>query len=63
MADTDKPVEELSKHISSRLEVEELADEAAARNPDETTRREALETELLDEDRSEEGEEVGDAIP
>jgi hypothetical protein len=50
MPDTEKPVEQ-------------LADEAADRNPDETTRREALETELLDEDRSEEGEEVGDAIP
>jgi hypothetical protein len=50
MPDTDKPVEQ-------------LADEAADRNPDETTRREALETELLDQDRSEEGEDVGDQIP
>jgi hypothetical protein len=50
MPDSDKPVEQ-------------LADEAAVRNPDETTRREALETELLDEDRSDEGEDVGDQMP
>jgi hypothetical protein len=50
MPDVDKPVEQ-------------LAEEAADRNPDETTRREALETELLEEDRSDEGEEVGDSIP
>ncbi|MEY2436948.1 MAG: hypothetical protein QOH64_1653 [Acidimicrobiaceae bacterium] len=43
--------------------VDQLADEAEERNPDETTRREALETELLEEDRSEEGEEVGDHMP
>jgi hypothetical protein len=43
-------------------EVEELAEDAAARNPDETTRREALELELEDRGRSEEGVEVGDHI-
>ena len=38
--------------------VEELAAEAAADNPDPQTRRETLELELMDEDRSEEGEHV-----
>ena len=38
--------------------VEELAEEAAADNPDPQTRRETLELELMDEDRSEEGEHV-----
>jgi len=42
--------------------VEELADEAAERNEDETTRREALELDLEDRDRSDEGVEVGDEI-
>jgi hypothetical protein len=36
--------------------VEELADDAARRNPDPTTRREAFEVDLLDRDRSEDGE-------
>ena len=38
--------------------VEELAEEAAADNPDPQTRRETFELELMDEDRSEEGEHV-----
>jgi hypothetical protein len=38
--------------------VQELAEEIAEENPDRTTRREALELELMDEGRSEEG---GDA--
>jgi hypothetical protein len=38
--------------------VEELAEDAAVRNPDRTTRREALELDLLDLDRSAEGDEV-----
>jgi hypothetical protein len=42
--------------------VEELAAEAEDRNPDKTTRREALELELEDQGRSDEGEDVGDAI-
>ena len=42
--------------------IDELAADAAARNPDETTRREALELELEEEGRSEEGREVGDEI-
>jgi hypothetical protein len=38
--------------------VEELAEDAAAENPDPQTRRESFELELMDEDRSEEGEHV-----
>jgi hypothetical protein len=38
--------------------VEELAEDAAELNPDPQTRRETLELELMDEDRSEEGERV-----
>jgi hypothetical protein len=43
-------------------ELEELEDEAAERNPDETTRREALELELEEEGRSDLGEEIGDEM-
>ena len=35
--------------------VQQLAEEITDENPDRTTRREALELELMDEDRSEEG--------
>ena len=38
--------------------VEDLAEEAAADNPDPQTRRETFELDLMDEDRSEEGEHV-----
>ena len=38
--------------------VEELEEEAAEHNPDPTTRREALELELMEEGRSVEGENV-----
>jgi hypothetical protein len=41
-------------------EKEDLEDDAARRNPDRTTRREALELELMEEGRSEAGEEIGD---
>jgi hypothetical protein len=41
-------------------DIEELDDAAAKRNPDSTTRREALELDLQERGRSEEGEEVGD---
>lgn len=40
--------------------IDELAADAAVRNPDETTRREALELELEEEGRSDEGGDVGD---
>jgi hypothetical protein len=49
------------EHVSD-AEAEELEEEAAERNPDHQTRREALELELMEEDRSEEGEDVGDEI-
>jgi hypothetical protein len=38
--------------------IEELVEESREENPDPTTRREAYELELMDEDRSEEGAEV-----
>jgi hypothetical protein len=41
-------------------DVEELDEAAAKRNPDETTRREALELDLEERGRSDEGGEVGD---
>lgn len=48
-------------HVSED-EPEELEEEAAERNPDPQTRREALELELMEEDRSEAGEDIGDEI-
>jgi hypothetical protein len=44
----------------SKDEAEELEEEAAERNPDPQTRREALELELMEEGRSEAGEDVGE---
>jgi hypothetical protein len=41
-------------------DVEELDEAAAKRNPDPTTKREALELDLQERGRSDEGEEVGD---
>jgi hypothetical protein len=38
--------------------IEELVEESREENPDPTTRREAYELELMDEDRSEEGAQV-----
>lgn len=49
------------EHVSKE-EAEDLEEEAAERNPDPQTRREALELELMDEDRSEAGEDIGDEI-
>jgi hypothetical protein len=48
-------------HVSE-AEAEELEEEAAERNPDPQTRREALELELMEEDRSDAGEDIGDEI-
>jgi hypothetical protein len=51
-------------HIDDeKEELEELEEEAAERNPDETTRREALELELEEEGRSDLGAEMGDEMP
>jgi hypothetical protein len=46
----------------SEEEAEELEEEAAERNPDPQTRREALELDLMEEDRSEVGEDVGEEM-
>ena len=59
--DREKDGERDREHVSEE-EAEELEEEAAERNPDPQTRREALELELMDEDRSEAGEDVGDEI-
>jgi hypothetical protein len=58
----------MSDHRSDESESDEelaheLEEEAAERNPDETTRREALELELEEEGRSDLGAEIGDEIP
>jgi hypothetical protein len=51
------------RHDETKEELEELEEEAAERNPDETTRREALELELEEEGRSDVGAEIGDEMP
>jgi hypothetical protein len=61
MTDRGEDREKDREHVSEE-EAEELEEEAAERNPDPQTRREALELELMDEDRSEAGEDVGDEI-
>ena len=61
MTDRGENREKDREHISEE-EAEELEEEAAERNPDPQTRREALELELMDEERSEAGEDVGDEI-
>jgi hypothetical protein len=43
-------------------ELDEIVDDIAEHNPDPTTRREALELELEDEGRSDEGSAIGDHI-
>ena len=50
---------ENKEHVSKE-EAEELEEEAAERNPDPQTRREALELELMEEDRSEAGEDISE---
>jgi len=64
MTDREQDREHEPEHVSqvSKEDAEELEEEAAERNPDPQTRREALELELMEEDRSEEGEDVGDEI-
>ena len=60
---TEKTPEE-HEHVRqiSEEEAEVLEEEAAERNPDPQTRREALELELMEEDRSEAGEDVGEEM-
>ena len=64
MTDREKNREQDDEHVSqvSDEEAEELEEKAEERNPDPQTRREALELELMDEERSEAGEDVGDEI-
>ncbi|HYV58955.1 MAG TPA: hypothetical protein VFA62_02685 [Acidimicrobiia bacterium] len=64
MTDRRRDDEHEDEHVRevSEEEAEELEEEAAERNPDPQTRREALELELMEEDRSEAGEDVGDEI-
>ena len=64
MTDRENDREHDDEHVSqvSEEEAEELEEEAEERNPDPQTRREALELELMDEDRSEAGEDVGEEI-
>jgi len=50
----------MEREPDEREPIEELEEEAAAHNPDATTRREAFELELMEEGRSAEGAEVGD---
>ncbi len=57
-----KPKPELDHEHVNDAGAEELEEEAAERNPDRQTRREALELELMEEDRSDAGEDVGDEI-
>jgi hypothetical protein len=56
--DRDPAAEELVPPDDA--DVEELDEAASKRNHDETTRREALELDLEDRGRSDEGEAVGD---
>ena len=63
--ETDAAVEDEGgepAHVS-RAEADMREAQAAERNPDPTTRREALELELMDEERSEAGEQIGDEMP
>jgi hypothetical protein len=59
-----KDNEDEHEHVRqiSEDEADELEEEAAELNPDPQTRREALELELMEEDRSEAGEDIGEEI-
>ena len=63
MTDPDRH-EDDDEHVPqvSEEEAEELEEEAEERNPDPQTRREALELDLMEEGRSEAGEDVGEEI-
>jgi hypothetical protein len=60
----DKDKEDEHEHVRqiSEDEADELEEEAAELNPDPQTRREALELELMEEDRSEAGEDIGEEM-
>jgi hypothetical protein len=55
----DPPDEQRRANEDTKRRVEREAEE---HNPDPTTKREALEQELMEEDRSEIGEDIGDQI-
>jgi hypothetical protein len=59
-----KDKEDEHEHVRqiSEDEADELEEEAAELNPDPQTRREALELELMEEDRSEAGEDIGEEM-
>jgi hypothetical protein len=59
MTDREHDGDQDREHVSEE-EAEELEEEAAERNPDPQTRREALELELMEEGRSEAGEDIGE---
>jgi hypothetical protein len=59
MTDREHDRDQDREHVSEE-EAEELEEEAAERNPDPQTRREALELELMEEGRSEAGEDIGE---
>ncbi len=60
IASSERAVDGKKDDHVSPAEAEELEEEAAERNPDPQTRREALELELMEEDRSEAGEDIGE---
>jgi hypothetical protein len=63
--DSRPPDQSTDEHADSHVsEKEKAARERSAteRNPDPETRRETLELDLMEDDRSEAGEEIGDEI-
>ncbi len=53
----------MSERDPEQATQEEVRDQAAGEGDDPTTRREALETDLIDKGASEAGEEIGDPTP
>jgi hypothetical protein len=64
MTERDQDDNHEHEHVRqiSEEDAEELEEEAAELNPDPQTRREALELELMEEDRSEAGEDIGEEM-
>ena len=57
----NRPDVDETEHLTDEDKAE-LERDAAARNPDRVTRREAMELDLMEEGESEAGEEIGDEI-
>ena len=53
----------MNEHDPGQETQREVEEEAANTGDDQVTRREALETELMDEGASEEGEDIGQPTP